>query len=208
MSRREHETDTEPVIAASGAAPELHEQELYVEPAQMARRDTIGVVVALLALALIGAAGYVWLNPNLDFGTLRLAGRPAAPPPVVAAADHPEHVECPYCGMYADRSHGAVAVMWVGGGSNTLDSFDCVFNYIKENNVRLESGTVRSYDEPGGAKWIDLKQAVYLYDTTVTIEGSMPPYVAAFSTREQAETAKASLGGEIVDFAGLQAKWI
>jgi hypothetical protein len=190
------------VAAADGHV----EHELYVEPTPMNRRDTFGVIAALLALALVGATGYVWLNPRLSASTPLNFGKPAKPAPVSAAADHPEHVECPHCGMYADRSQTAVAVMWAGGGSNTLDSFDCVFNYMADNNVRLESGTVRSYEAPGGDEWIDLKQAVYLYDTS-EIEGSMPPYVAAFQAREQAAAAQPTLGGEVVDFAALQAKW-
>lgn len=192
----------------------LNEPELYVEPARMTTRDTVGVVIALIALAIIGVGGYVWLRPDLDARTLlasRMAARerPArgADPEVKAAVHTDEHVSCPYCGMWSDTSAGAVAVMWAGGGSNTLDSFDCVFNYSKENDVRLESGTVKNYPPGTQPEWIDIKTAYYLYDTEKTVAGSMPPYVAAFATRELAEGARAELGGEVVDFAALEAKW-
>ena len=186
------------------------EPELYVEPTQMAPRDTLGVVVALVALALIGVSGYIWLNPKLDVHSLLAlrAAKPAAvpmqsAPPATAGA----HISCPYCGMYADTSESTVALMWADGGSATFDSFDCVFNYIKEKHVKLDSGTVRDYEAKGGDKWIDLKQASYLYDTTATVEGSMPPYVAAFDSKVKAEAAKKTMGGEVMDFAGLKGKW-
>jgi hypothetical protein len=109
--------------------------------------------------------------------------------------------------MYADTSDVTVAAMYADGGSGTFDSFDCLFNYLKENNVQLDSGTVRDYEAHGGDQWIDLKQATYLYDTTAEVAGSMQPYVAAFASSEQAAAAKKTMGGEVVDFAGLEGKW-
>ena len=204
MSKRLNVTDEQALLSGTGPACR---PELYVEPTPMTRRDSVGVSVALIALAVIGITGYVWLNPNLSMRSMQALGKREQSAAVVATtAAEDAHIDCPYCGMYADQSDTAVAVMWVGGGSNTLDSFDCVFNYMQENNVRLESGTVRSYETPGGDDWIELDRAVYLYDTA-EIAGSMPPYVAAFKTEEQAEAGKKTLGGEVVDFAGLQAKW-
>jgi nitrous oxide reductase accessory protein NosL len=183
------------------------EEELYVEPTQMGLRDTLGVVAALIALAVIGVSGYVWLNPQLDSNSfLAFEKRPDAP--LASSAAEAGHIACPYCGMYADQSDGAVAVMWVGGGSGTFDSFDCLFNYITENKVKLKEGTVLDYASHEQAdSWIGFEQATYLYGTTEMVSGSMEPYVAAFGSKQQAEEAKKTMGGEVVDFAGLQRKW-
>nr|MDQ3023375.1 nitrous oxide reductase accessory protein NosL [bacterium] len=128
--------------------------------------------------------------------------------PDVAAADTSDaHQSCPYCGMFGDKSRSAVAVMWVGGGSNTFDSFDCLFNYMKDNNVQLQSATVKNYVVKGKPEWIDAPAATFLFGTTTVVEGSMEPYVAAFATRDLAQNAMKDMGGEVVDFAALENKW-
>jgi hypothetical protein len=187
----------------------VDEQELYIEPTPLRGKDAVGVIFALLALALIGVSGYVWLNPELSMHTL-FARRPAAVTPaessaIAAAQTDDAHVSCPHCGMYADKSRTAVAVMWEGGGSNTLDSFDCVFNYMADNKLEVETATVSNYNE-GDPEWIDVNAATYLYDTK-EVEGSMPPYVAAFADEEAAQAAQIELGGELMDFARLKEKW-
>lgn len=183
------------------------EQELYVEPTQMGTRDTLGVVVALIALAVIGISGYVWLNPKLDAHNFMAFGKK----PDMQVATEPgaaaEHIACPYCGMYADSSASTVSAMFEGGGSGTFDSFDCLFNYMKENNVKLDSATVRDYEAQGDDKMIDVNDAMYLYDTTAEVSGSMQPYVASFVSRAKAEEARKTMGGEVMDFAGLKGKW-
>jgi NosL len=210
VSRRSRKFVDETLVApAEPSRSYLAEPELYIEPTPMTSRDTLGVIAALLALAVIGVSGYVWLNPQLTARSLLVFRKEPATNVAVVADTAPaiEHIDCPYCGMYADQSDCAVAVMWQGGGSATFDSFDCVFNYIKENDVKLAEGTVLSYaDRELADSWVGLELATYLYGTTA-IAGSMEPYVAAFGSKEQALEAQQTLGGEVVDFAGLQAKW-
>lgn len=38
---------------------------LYEEPPRMGWRDTVGVVIALIALVIIGIEGYIWLTPGM-----------------------------------------------------------------------------------------------------------------------------------------------
>lgn len=183
----------------------------------MTRRDTVGVVVALLALALIGVSGYIWLNPGLSYRdvTGRLARSPApgvsvpveSPHDALVAAAPDERVRCPFCGMYTDMSPAEAVISWGDGSHSHFDSWDCVFAYEAESGLMLDFGQVREHghalDEP---EWLDVAKASYLYDTN-EIQGSMPPYVAAFGEAALAESARDELGGELVDFAGLRSKW-
>lgn len=57
--------------------PENVEPELYVEPPRMAAKDMVGVIIAILALVIIGFAGYIWLNPALTWSNV-FARKPAA----------------------------------------------------------------------------------------------------------------------------------
>jgi len=183
------------------------EQELYVEPLAMGHRDVLGVIVALMALAAIGVSGYVWLNPDLSLSSMLASFHAAKAPPAQAAAaatTETQHIPCPYCGMNADQSEATVSAMWQGG-SGSFDSFDCLFNYLKEQHVRLDSATVKQYDAQ--SETVDVQKAYYLYDTKKTIEGSMPPNVAAFATKDAANKAKAAMGGTLLDYSTLEGKW-
>jgi hypothetical protein len=74
MSEHKEEPGTTAEQRSSGPP----EAEHYEEPPRMAIRDTIGVVVALVLLAVIGVAGYVWLTPGLSFSDLFPAGGTSA----------------------------------------------------------------------------------------------------------------------------------
>ncbi len=49
-----------------GGLDNLH----YEEPPVMTLKDNLGVVVALIALAVIGFMGYIWLTPGKSIGTM------------------------------------------------------------------------------------------------------------------------------------------
>src|SRR5258707_5753 len=58
----------------AGSHPTGETTEFYAEPATLSGRDTAGVVVALIALLLIGIGGYIWLTPGMSVA--KMLGRP------------------------------------------------------------------------------------------------------------------------------------
>jgi nitrous oxide reductase accessory protein NosL len=187
---------------------ELEEPELYVEPARMRTKDTVGVVLALLALALIGIGGYIWLNPALGIENL-LGSRSKLAEPVTTAAGKEERERCPHCGMYADGSASHVKAAWEGEVEHSFDSWDCVFAWGKENKLALTGALVIAYSDTAGEQpgWLPADDAVFLYDTTAAVAGSMPPYVAAFAGEQDALRGQETLGGTVLNFPELRARW-
>jgi hypothetical protein len=251
---------------------DLEEPELYVEPPRLGAKDITGIILALVALGVIGFSGYVWLNPDMSLTQL-LAHRPAATAPVspatstadaagtatdsansgsstappvpdmnpetgsaaaetshqsapvagagkttAAAGNNPAATspaadraptavpsnDCPYCGMFADKSLSHIIAKWSDGSATQHDSWDCTFSYGKQQGLTLASAQVLDY---ASHRMLDAAGAFYLHDTTEKITGSMPPFTAAFPDRADAEAAQSGLGGEVVDFAGLKSKW-
>jgi hypothetical protein len=231
--------DKAPQIEPLDPGPEQLEPELYSEPARMTAKDIAGVCIALVALAIIGYTGYVWLNPDLNWrqpfpGAPRGSEQPTAaavtassneiksrstetpapaavataPPPPMAPVSAEADFTCAQCGMDASRSRSHVIAHWSDGASGHFDSWDCVFAYAKAQGLALTTADVRQFDNPAeDAPLLDALQASYLYDTTGKIDGSMPPYVAAYSGQAAAQAAQKEMGGEVIDFAGLKAKW-
>ena len=76
----------QPGVASEPQPPEFQEEELYEEPQRITAKATIGVVVALASLVIIGAVGYVWLTPGLTFRDLLPASGTAPEEP--DAGDH------------------------------------------------------------------------------------------------------------------------
>jgi len=198
-----------------------NEPEFYEEPPRMSALDAIGVFVALLLLGVIGVAGYVWLTPGLSFSTL-MPGNRAAPTDgtaqaMAADADAQQnpmpasaaHVKCAQCGMFADNSASHVQASWSDGTVTDHDSWGCVVNYATDHGLILTAARVVGYDsalaDDRDPMWLDAQAATYLLNTE-RVAGSMPPYVAAFSTEQAAVDAREQLGGEVLDFAGLAAR--
>lgn len=257
------------------------EPTIYEEPTRLGWQDKLGVVAALIALAVIGVAGYIWLTPGLEFDTLlaRLeaarqpapqaaspqsasasdaagtkasasAVSPSAMPGMVeheqgmvsansgatdgnnpqantvpssngsqtepvATADDPlagvnlivGDTDCATCGMSGPASGSHCVALWNDGARTHHDCWDCLFTYGKERGLSLVRAVVIAHG--GGQespRWLEASRAWFLYGTS-RIEMSMPPYVAAFASRAAAEAAQPELGGELLDFAGLQAHW-
>lgn len=94
------EKDVKDLEQTDGAPenPELDEGDgqLYEEPPRMSAMDTIGVVVAVVALLVIGWCGYLWLTPGksladfLSFAPHKSAAEAtsASAPKEMASADH------------------------------------------------------------------------------------------------------------------------
>lgn len=197
---------------------DYHEPEYYAEPADLRGRDIAGVVLALLALTIIGYCGYVWLNPDLQMTDILARLKPGhtemaassesgssnlskAPPRTTPAMNH---TSCPYCGMFTDQSESQIIAKWSDGSETHHDGWDCAFSWGAQQNIRLESAQVSRYgSEVNEPDWLDAAAATYLYDTK-ELKEAMPPFAAAFADRAAAEAAQGELGGTLVDFAGLQ----
>ena len=221
-------TDIKPDLDATQHLERYEEPELYVVPATMTGRDQVGVIVALVALAIIGFVGYVWLNPDLDLeGVLSINRHPATietPAPSTAtntpvpkpgastaasfeAAQAEKEPECAVCGMFAAKSRSHIIVLWAGGGYKHFDSWDCVFNYEKDNKQILDQAQVIDFNSPENTPaWLDATSAYYIFGAN-EVAGSMPPYIAAFATKGDAEAAQKTLGGAVVPFGDLRKKW-
>jgi nitrous oxide reductase accessory protein NosL len=187
------------------------EPELYVEPHPLRTSDTVGVVVALLALAVIGISGYIWLNPDLTAATVlaRVRTPQQTVEPAVFKADVDAAGErCPYCNMFAERSASHIAAQLADGMVHHFDAWDCLFKYAVAQKLALVSAQVVRHgsdlDEP---EWLTATDAHYLYDTTEAVAGSMPPYTAAFVDDHSAMTAQNDMGGTLTDFKGLMGHW-
>ncbi|MCH7472236.1 nitrous oxide reductase accessory protein NosL [bacterium] len=196
---------------AASAAPMLDE-ELYEEPPKLTGRDIGGVIVALVALACIGLAGYVWITPGLGFAGLLSRGADrtdSSNGQVTAVADTKhESIRCEYCGMFADLSASYVMAQWTDGDLTHHDSWDCMFNHGRDEDLTLQSAMVSHYGMSiENPHWLAADETWYLHDTKESVKGSMPPYVAAFASRGEAEAAQPEMGGEVLDFAGLRIKW-
>lgn len=82
---------------------EAEEPELYEEPPRMTGRDAGGVILALVALTVIGVAGYIWLTPGKGFADLLPSRTPqqSGMPAATAAPGAHEHSEVPHDVMEA-----------------------------------------------------------------------------------------------------------
>ncbi|HES58679.1 MAG TPA: hypothetical protein ENO21_04545 [Firmicutes bacterium] len=195
----------------------LEVPELYEEPPKMTVKDTVGVIVALLALFVIGWLGYLWLTPGRSLADAWLFGAGTGDTQTTMqemretqmAADGADvsAARCASCGMFADRSMSHVKATFGDGSAASFDSWGCVFDYAEENNLALASAQVidltSSLEDP---HWLDADSAAYLYGVD-SVAGSMPPFIAAFPDEQTARVYIQQMGGELMDFAELLGKW-
>ncbi|MBN2080628.1 nitrous oxide reductase accessory protein NosL [bacterium] len=204
-----------PVESTPPVGIKHEELEFYEEPPRMSAKDMLGVVVALVLLAVIGTTGYYWLTPGkvpsdlLAFTRTPAAGAHEAGM-AATTASAAERLRCDYCGMFADASASYIQAHWLDGTTGNFDSWDCLFSEIQAGQRLPERIQVVAYAKQQQALsagvLLDAEDAYYRYGTA-PVHGSMPPYVAAFADRATAEAAAAELGGELVDYQGLAAKW-
>jgi nitrous oxide reductase accessory protein NosL len=208
------------------------EGEFYVEPAKLTRKAAMGVVLALLALTVIGVGGYIWLNPNLSVSELmarrpdqaaspgrglvrgsasvKPIGRAEAPASakvnsdLTAAANADRQAECPQCGMMAGASEAEVVAQFGEGSVSHFDSWVCVFGWSKAQGQPVQDAVVLAHGSTRDVpRWLTAADSSFLYDTK-RIAGSMPPYVAAFGSATEADNAQADQGGRVVNWTELQ----
>ena len=109
--------------------------------------------------------------------------------------------------MFADRSPSHVVAYWPDGSDTHHDCWDCVFNYAEDGNTEFDYALVKLYNSSlEQPEWLRADQAVYLFDTE-PIRGSMPPFIAAFASRDAAEQAAGEIGGEVMNYEELVSNW-
>lgn len=119
-------------------------------------------------------------------------------------AKDPPRPKCENCGMYTDTSSThVVASIEIDGktGDHEFVCPDCLHEKLEEwgDKAELKSFEVLDYNSfnSDAPKMIDGMKAWYLFDTE-ELEGSMPVYSAAFSSKDAAKAASKDLGGELV----------
>jgi nitrous oxide reductase accessory protein NosL len=129
----------------------------------------------------------------------------------VGFAAEPEEIACEYCGMdWNVSSTRMIATIAQDGeaADHHYESLGCVFNALAElgDDAELQEVQVLDYATFGSKtpQLIDAETAVFLFDTE-PLEGSMGPFIAAFSTEGAAEKASKKLKGEVMDFEGVRA---
>jgi hypothetical protein len=183
----------QPEVSMDGA--ELAEPTAATPPAGTDMTGMPGMSEAQLAGAAAAAAGDQTQTtaPAVD--------------PLVDPQLHTGDTDCATCGMDSLVSGSQCVALWSDSTHTHHDSWDCLFTYGEAHNLSLKRAVVTAHGSaPASPRWLEAQGAWFLYGTS-RIEMSMPPYVAAFDSQTAAEAAKPELGGEVVDFAGLQAHW-
>ena len=127
-----------------------------------------------------------------------------------ALAQQEERPRCENCGMFWDKSATRVEfTVKVDGSEHThiTECFGCLHDFVHETygEVMPTAVSVLDYATYGTKheQMINAFDAFYLYGTE-RLDGSMPPYVAAFATEKAAKEHQKKLGGELVDFPGMR----
>jgi nitrous oxide reductase accessory protein NosL len=116
---------------------------------------------------------------------------------VAAAALAKGDTRCERCGMSWDASPTSLTVTLKGNKSaHYFESMACLVQSFTRDKV--VSARVVDYNSKDRAL-IDATSAHYLYDTE-RIPHSMPPFIAAFSSKKAALAAQKDLGGEYATF--------
>lgn len=126
---------------------------------------------------------------------------------LVAQAKEAPRPRCENCGMYTDVSTTNVKAMLKINGKTAEHNFvclGCVHEYMEgkaAGKAELVSLKVLDYNTFGTKtpKFVDGKTAWYLVGTK-DLKGSMEPFIAAFAGKDAATKAKATLGGELMNW--------
>ncbi|MCH7472238.1 nitrous oxide reductase accessory protein NosL [bacterium] len=129
-------------------------------------------------------------------------------------AEEEERPACENCGMFWDTSPTRVSVTIKADEKEEEHIFECMscthtgLVEIYGDGVELASLQVLDYATFGAEEetMIDGMKAFYLYGVE-RLKGSMPPYIAAFASEDAAKESQKELGGELLDFAGVKAKF-
>lgn len=117
---------------------------------------------------------------------------------LIGAAAYAKETKCERCGMSWDASATALTVVLKGSKTpHYYESLACAFQSVARDKV--SSIKVVDYSAGNTSHMIDATKAHFLYDTE-RIPHSMPPFIAAFKTKDAALHAQKDLGGDYATF--------
>lgn len=111
---------------------------------------------------------------------------------------------CHFCSMtIVDRQHAA-QIVTKKGKAFKFDAAECMMNHLKEiNNSDVALFLVNDYNAPG--ELIDATKATYLISKG--IPSPMGEFLSAFTSKEDAQTAKEQHEGDLFTWNELQLKF-
>ncbi len=104
---------------------------------------------------------------------------------------------CSFCRMAISERRFAAELVTPGGRVELFDDIGCLADWLRENGRPAGAG-IFAVDFATG-KWLVADEAVYV--RSPDLPTPMSHGLAAFADRPAAETARAELGGEVVDWA-------
>jgi nitrous oxide reductase accessory protein NosL len=137
------------------------------------------------------------------------APAPAAAPAAPSAAKseektEPQEISCKMCGMPVDKESENRFVIETSDAAKTeFCCAMCVAAYRKTNSVSADKISVVDYKTHA---MIPAAKAYYLHGSKLSVLGAMPPTVAAFASREEAEAVAKKEGGKTLDWEQSQAE--
>ena len=108
---------------------------------------------------------------------------------------------CSWCGMLITNDKTVHSIFLKNGNQKNTCCAHCALdtmNKCRDNLERMETIDFRSNEK------IRSKDAMYVMDSTITLEDSMPPYILAFSTRESAKDFQKEYSGTLVNFKNME----
>jgi hypothetical protein len=117
----------------------------------------------------------------------------------MVAAQAKDPIKCERCGMYWAVSPTSLTVHLKGEkADHYFESMSCLFQtYALDKLATVEVVDYAAGDEV--ASMIPARSAYYLYDTK-HLSHSMPPFIAAFKSKDAALKAQKELGGDYMTF--------
>ena len=123
---------------------------------------------------------------------------------LLATAAFAKDIRCERCGMDWNASPTSLTVTLKGDKKpHYFESLPCVVQSVARDKVA--GIKVVDYNAGSTTGMIDASGAHYLYDTE-RIPHSMPPFIAAFKSKDAALKAQKELGGEYATFDQVWAK--
>ena len=108
---------------------------------------------------------------------------------------------CSWCGMLITNNKTVHSIFLKDGDQKNTCCAHCALDTMNKHRVELER--METIDFRSNEK-IRSKNALYVMDSTITLEDSMPPYILAFSSRESAKEFQKEYSGTMANFKSME----
>ncbi len=119
--------------------------------------------------------------------------------PFILKQNEPSNL-CAWCGMLITNNQTVHTLTLNNGEQKSTCCAHCALdtrNKFSDMLDRMETIDFRNNEK------VESENALYVMDSTITIEDSMPPYILAFSSRESAKEFQKEYSGTLVNFNNL-----